>query len=216
MPAPASAPLAAVVFDLGGVLADWDPRYLYRELFDGDEQAMDEFLTTVCTPDWNHSMDAGRDRAEAVDDLVGRHPAHADLISAWVDRWDDMLGPEIEGTAAVVAELRAEGTRLLALTNWSAETFPMARERFPSFAAFEAIVVSGEHGIAKPDPAIFRLLVDLHGVEPARTAYVDDKASNVAAAEALGFRGIVFTEPAALRADLGALGLLGGSGAHRP
>ena len=216
MPAPASAPLAAVVFDLGGVLADWDPRYLYRELFDGDEQAMDEFLTTVCTPDWNHSMDAGRDRAEAVDDLVGRHPAHADLISAWVDRWDDMLGPEIEGTAAVVAELRAEGTRLLALTNWSAETFPMARERFPSFAAFEAIVVSGEHGIAKPDPAIFRLLVDLHGVDPSRSVYVDDRASNVHVAETLGFRGIVFTEPVALRAGLGALGLLGGSATHRP
>src|SRR5262249_54097081 len=135
--------LDTVVFDLGGVLADWDPRYLYRGMF-ADDAAMEHFLATVCTPEWNHDMDAGRDRADARAELTVRHPRHAELIRAWVDRWDEMLGPEIAGTAALLEELQANGSRLLALTNWSAETFPLARDRFPSFARFEAIVVSGE------------------------------------------------------------------------
>lgn len=216
MPEPTASELDTVVFDLGGVLAEWDPRHLYRELFDGDEQAMDDFLANVCTPEWNHAMDAGRPRAEAVAELVAQHPARADLIEAWIDRWEDMLGPEIAGTAEVVAELHRSGTRLLALTNWSAETFPVARERFASFGYFEAIVVSGEHGIAKPDPAIFRLLLDLHGVDPARTAYVDDRADNVAVAATFGLTGLVFTDPGALRADLRGLGLLDGAAPARP
>jgi 2-haloacid dehalogenase len=199
--------LDTVVFDLGGVLADWDPRYLYRRLF-ADDATMEHFLATVCTPEWNHAMDAGRDRAEAAAELTGRHPEHRDLIRAWVDRWDEMLGPEIAGTAAVLDELHAHGTRLLALTNWSAETFPLARDRFPSFARFEAIVVSGEHGVAKPDQAIYRVLLDSHRVDPARTAYVDDRADNVAVAMELGMAGVVFTAPAQLRAELVRLGLL--------
>jgi len=201
--------LDTVVFDLGGVLADWDPRYLYRELFDGDEAAMEHFLATVCTPAWNHGMDAGRPRAQAVAELVGLHPDQADLIWAWVERWPEMLGAEIAGTAAVVAELAAAGVRLLALTNWSAETFPLARTRFASFGYFEAIVVSGEHGLAKPDPALFRLLLDTHDVDPARAVYVDDRDDNVAAAAALGLTALVFTDPDLLRADLARLGLLG-------
>jgi 2-haloacid dehalogenase len=202
------AQIDTVVFDLGGVLADWDPRYLYRELFDGDEAAMDDFLARVCTPEWNHAMDAGRPRSEAVAELVARHPQQAPLIRAWVDRWSDMLGDEIAGTAELVAELRASGVRLLALTNWSAETFPVARERYPSFAHFEAIVVSGELGIAKPDPAIFELLIERHQVDPKRAAYVDDRDSNVVVAASLGLTGLVFTDAQTLRSDLAALGLV--------
>ncbi len=207
--------LDTVVFDLGGVLADWDPRYLYRDLFraaGADDAAMEHFLANVCTPEWNHSMDAGRSRVEAVAELVAEHPEHEGLIRAWVDRWQDMLGEEIEGTAAVVAELDARGVRLLALTNWSGETFPVARTLFPSFAHFEAIVVSGDHGIAKPEPEIFRLLTSLHGVRPEHAAYVDDRAGNVAAAQALGYTGLLFTTPEQLRADLQRLGLLDGAG----
>jgi 2-haloacid dehalogenase len=216
VPEPTAAELDTVVFDLGGVVADWNPRYLYRELFDGDEEAMEDFLATVCTPSWNHAMDAGRSRAEAVAELVAEHPEHADLIAAWVDRWEDMLGPEIAGTGEVVAELRDRGVRLLGLTNWSAETFPQARGRFASLSHFEAIVVSGEHGIAKPDPALFQLLLDLHEVDPTRAAYVDDRADNVEAAMALGLTGLVFTDAAALRTDLGRLGLLGEAAPGRP
>jgi 2-haloacid dehalogenase len=200
--------LDTAVFDLGGVLADWDPRYLYRELFDGDDAAMEHFLATVASPAWNHEMDAGRDREEAVAELVARHPEHADLVRAWVDRWEDMLGPEIAGTATVVGELAERGVRLLALTNWSAETFPSAVRRYPSFARFEAIVVSGEHGMAKPDPALYRVLVDRHRVRTRTTVYVDDRGENVAVAESLGMTGLVFTDPDTLRADLVRLGLL--------
>jgi len=207
--------LDTVVFDLGGVLADWDPRYLYRTLFD-DEAAMEVFLATVCTPEWNHAMDAGRDRAEAVAELVAAHPGHADLIRAWVDRWDEMLGGEITGTGEVLAELDAAGARLLALTNWSAETFPVARERFPSFARFDAIVVSGEHGLAKPDPALYRVLVDRHGLAFERSAYVDDRPENVAVATELGMTGVVFTDAPSLRATLVGLGLLPGPVPGRP
>jgi 2-haloacid dehalogenase len=206
------ANLDTVVFDLGGVLADWDPRYLYRELFDGDEQAMEQFLTTVATPEWNHAMDAGRDRAEAVAALVAEHPGHELFIRAWVDRWEDMLGPEIAGTAVILDELAAAGVRLLALTNWSAETFPLARDRYPSFGRFEGIVVSGEHGLAKPDPALYEVLSVRYDVDPGAAAYVDDKPANVAVASDLGFTGVVFSTPDALRADLVRLGLL----AHRP
>jgi 2-haloacid dehalogenase len=216
MPASSATELDTVVFDLGGVLADWDPRYLYRELFDGDEDAMEVFLTQVCTPSWNLAMDAGRPRAEAVAELVAEHPGHADLIRAWVDRWEDMLGPEIAGTAEVVAELHSRGVRLLALTNWSAETFPVARERFASFRYFEVIVVSGEHGLAKPDPALFRLLLERHDVDPARAAYVDDRVDNVDVASALGLTGLVFSDPVVLRGDLVGLGLLDPGGPPRP
>jgi 2-haloacid dehalogenase len=207
--------LDTVVFDLGGVLADWDPRYLYRSLFD-DEDAMEVFLATVCTPEWNHAMDAGRDRGEAVAELVAAHPDHADLIRAWVDRWDEMLGGEVAGTGEVLAELDAGGIRLLALTNWSAETFPLARERYPSFARFDAIVVSGEHGLAKPDPALYQVLVEQHGVVPERSAYVDDRPENVAVAAGLGMAGVVFTDAGSLRAALVELGLLPGPRARRP
>jgi 2-haloacid dehalogenase len=200
--------LDTVVFDLGGVLADWDPRYLYLRLFDGDEERVEHFLTRVATPDWNHAMDAGRPQAEAVAELVAAHPEYEAAIRAWVERWDEMLGDEIAGTAAVVDELAAAGVRLLALTNWSAETFPQARQRFASFARFEAIVVSGEHGVAKPDPALYQVLIDSHLVQPARTAYVDDKPVNVDAARALGMTGLVFSDPETLRSDLVRLGLL--------
>ena len=196
------------VFDLGGVLADWDPRYLYRELFDGDTERMEHFLATVTTPEWNRAMDAGRDRAEAVAELVAQHPQHEALIRAWVDRWSDMLGPEIAGTAQILAELDDAGVRLLALTNWSAETFPLARSTYPSFARFRGVVVSGEHRLAKPDPALYDILLRTYSVDPARAVYIDDRDVNVEVAERLGLTGLVFSSPPRLRADLERLGLL--------
>ncbi len=202
--------LDTVVFDLGGVLADWDPRYLYREMFADDEAAMEQFLATVTTPEWNLAMDAGRDRAEAVAELSAAHPGHEPLIRAWVDRWEEMLGAEIAGTALIVDDLASAGVRLLALTNWSAETFPTARLRYPSFSRFEGIVVSGEHGLAKPDPTLYEVLMTRFEVDPRRAAFVDDKPVNVEVARELGFTGLVFRTPAELRADLVRLGLLPG------
>ena len=205
---PAGGPaVSAVVFDLGGVLIDWDPRYLYRSLFGGDEAAMERFLATVCTPEWNRGQDAGRPWSEAIASLVAEHPEHADLIRAFWDRWPETLGDAIDPTVDVLAELRAAGIPLYALSNWSAETFPIARPRYPFLDWFDGIVISGEVGAAKPDPRIYQALVERHGLDPASLAFVDDVPANVAAAEDLGMRGLTFTSAAALRQDLEALGL---------
>ncbi|HEX2754118.1 MAG TPA: HAD family phosphatase [Candidatus Limnocylindrales bacterium] len=200
---------SAVVFDLGGVLIDWNPRYLYRRLI-ADEASMERFLADVVSPAWNREMDRGRPLADLVAELVGRHPEQADLIEAYRTRWLEMLGAAYDDTVDVLAELRTDGVRLLALTNWSAETFSLARPRYPFLTWFEDVVVSGEVGLIKPDPAIFRLLADRHGLEPSRTVFIDDASANVEAAAGLGFRAIRFTAASALRRELAAMGLLEG------
>ena len=155
-----------VVFDLGGVLIDWDPRHLYRQLFE-DPDEMEAFLAEVTTAEWNAHQDAGRPWAEAIEILVAEHPERRELIEAFHRRWPEMLAGEIPGTVEVLAELRAAGTRLVALSNWSAEMFPVARERFDFLAWFEGIVISGEVGVNKPDRRIFGHLVERFGIEPA-------------------------------------------------
>ena len=200
-------PVKAVVFDLGGVLIDWDPRYLYRKLLD-DEAAVEEFLATVCTPEWNAEQDRGRPFAEGVAELVERHPVHAAAITAYHERWPEMLGGAVGGTVEVLAELRAAGVPVYALTNWSAETFGIARERFEFLEWFDGVLVSGEERMIKPDPAIFRLLLDRFGLDPGATFYIDDSPANVAAADRIGFDAVRFTSPAQLRRDLEARGLL--------
>jgi 2-haloacid dehalogenase len=207
MAASSPLPIAAVVFDLGGVLIDWDPRYLYRELIE-DEAEMEHFLATVTTPEWNRAQDAGRPWAEAVEELAQRHPERRDLIEAYWLRWHETLGDAIQPSVAVLDELRATGLRLFALTNWSGETFPVARPRFPFLEWFDGIVVSGDERLIKPDPAIFRVLVDRYGLEPATTLFIDDQPDNVAAARELGFLAVRFVDADTLRADLRGLGLL--------
>jgi 2-haloacid dehalogenase len=197
----------AAVFDLGGVLIDWDPRYLYRKLL-ADEGEVEEFLATVCTPEWNAEQDRGRPFAEGVAELVERHPAHAAAIAAFHERWPEMLGGDIPGAVELLAELRATGLPLYALTNWSAETFVVARERFAFLDWFDGLLVSGEERIIKPDPAIFELLLDRFGLDPGSTFYVDDSPANVAAAAALGLDAVRFTGPERLRRDLAARRLL--------
>jgi 2-haloacid dehalogenase len=201
------APTKAVVFDLGGVLIDWDPRYLYRKLL-ADEEAVEEFLATVCTPEWNAELDGGRPFAEGVAELVERHPAHAAAITAYHERWPEMLGGEVPGAVAVLADLRAAGVPLYALTNWSAETYGITRGRFEFLDWFDGVVVSGEERVIKPDPRIFRLLADRFGLDPEATLFVDDSEANVAAARALGFDAVRFTDPERLRRDLEARRLL--------
>jgi 2-haloacid dehalogenase len=197
----------AVVFDLGGVLIDWDPRYLYRKLL-ADEAEVEEFLATICTPEWNIEQDRGRPFAEAVAELSARHPAHAANIAAFHERWPEMLGGDIPGAVELLAELRATGLPLYALTNWSAETFVLARERFEFLDWFDGLLVSGEERIIKPDPAIFQLLLDRFGLDAGATLFVDDSEANVAAADALGFDAVRFRDPDRLRRDLAERGLL--------
>ena len=205
---PAVRPI--VVFDLGGVLIDWDPRYLYRKIFGADEAGMEHFLATVCTAAWNLRQDAGRSLAEASSELKAEHPAVAGLIDLWAERWPEMIAGEIPATVAVLEELHARGTPLYALTNWSAETFPHARARFAFLARFRGILVSGEEGMVKPDPRIYRRLFERFAIAPERAVFIDDNAANVAAAGALGLHAHRFTGAPGLRAALGELGLLEG------
>jgi len=200
------AEIDTVVFDLGGVLIDWDPRLLYRTLL--PEEEVEAFLAEVEFEEWNHLQDAGRPAAEAVASAAERFPHRRELLQAYYDRFPETLAGAIDQSVELLAQLRSGGVRLLALTNWSAELFPHARERFEFLAWFEAIVVSGEERLAKPDPAIFRLLIDRHGLDVDRTAFVDDRPVNVAAARAVGLHGLLFETPGQLRRDLAGLGLL--------
>ena len=197
----------AVVFDLGGVLIDWNPRYLYRKLFGSDEAAMERFLADVCTPAWNAGLDAGRPFAEGVAELVAAHPDQADLIAPYRERWPEMLGEALEGTVAILGELRRAGLRTYALSNWSAETFPLTRTRFPFLDEMDGILISGEAGVGKPDPAIFREFLARFGLAPDRTVYIDDWDRNVATAAGLGMTAILFLDAEQLRTDLRRLGL---------
>jgi 2-haloacid dehalogenase len=197
-----------VVFDLGGVLLQWNPRFLYRKLFAGDDVAMERFLAEVCTEEWNERQDAGRSFAEAVAEL---RPAHADklpLIEAWSRRFDEMIPGAIEGTVAIASELKARGVPLFALTNWSSETFPSQRARFPFLSWFDGIVVSGDEGVMKPDPRIFRVLLSRHRIVAEEAVFIDDNPGNAEAARALGIHGIAFRSPEQLRGELAQLDLL--------
>jgi 2-haloacid dehalogenase len=196
-----------VVFDLGGVLIEWDPRHLYRKLFDAPDE-MESFLAEVTTAEWNAQQDAGRPWSEAVETLVAEHPGRRELIEAFYLRWPEMLAGEIPETVDVLAELRAAGIRLVALSNWSAEMFPVAQARFDFLSWFEGIVISGEVAVNKPDRRIFAHLVEQFEIEPAATLFIDDSPANIDAARALGFRAIQFTDAAELRRELVRLGLL--------
>ena len=196
-----------VIFDLGAVLIDWNPRYLYRSLID-DPDEMERFLAEVTTAAWNHEQDRGRRWDDAVAQLVEQHPAHAALIRAYHERWPEMLGEQIHDTVEILAELRAAGVSLYALTNWSAETWPIALERYPFLGWFRGIVVSGEVGAAKPERAVYDALTERYGVVPAESVFIDDQPRNVEAARNLGFGAIRFTDAPSLRAALVDLGLL--------
>ncbi|WP_045726995.1 HAD family phosphatase [Xanthomonas sp. GPE 39] len=202
----AASGIDTVVFDLGGVLIDWNPRYLYRRLF-AQEAQMEHFLREICSPQWNERQDAGRSWREAVAELSALHPAHAPMIAAYHARWPEMLGGALEGTVAVLEELRGCGVRLYALTNWSHETFPIARERYPFLDWFEGVLVSGEERLVKPDPAIFALLCERYAITPSRTVFIDDAPRNVQAATKIGMQALQFRDAATLRAALIALGL---------
>jgi 2-haloacid dehalogenase len=207
-----TAPVTAVVFDLGGVLIDWDPRHLYRRML-GSDEAVEEFLDEIGFAAWNHGQDAGAESWEhAVERLAQRFPHRRDLIAAYPARFAETLAGPIEGSVAVLRELHDRGVPLLALTNWSAETFPVARERFDFLDVFGGIVVSGHERVAKPDPGLFSLLVERYDLDAPSTVFVDDREVNVAAAAAAGLRGLLFTGADRLRRDFSRLGLLDGAG----
>jgi 2-haloacid dehalogenase len=196
-----------VVFDLGGVLLDWNPRYLYRKLL-ADDAAVEEFLGAVCTQAWNEQQDAGRPLAEATAALIAEHPHRADLIRCFYERWEEMLAGPVAGTVDLLEELDRRGVPLYALTNFSAETFRIARRRFDFLTRFRGVVVSGEERLIKPDPRFFRILFERHAIAPAEAVFIDDSATNVDAARALGMIALHFRGAPDLRRQLAGLGLV--------
>jgi 2-haloacid dehalogenase len=199
---------SVVVFDAGGVLIEWDPRHLYRKLFAGDEPAMEHFLANVCTHEWNRCQDAGRSFAEGSRLLKLEHPDKAELIDAYAARFDEMMPGPIAGTVEILAELRERGAPLYGLSNFSAETFPPALQRFDFLCWFHGMVISGEVGVTKPDPRIYEILLTRFAIDPHRAVYIDDVAANVEGARPFGIHGVHFTTPVVLREELVRLALL--------
>ncbi|TWR29887.1 HAD family phosphatase [Mucilaginibacter pallidiroseus] len=200
--------IKTIIFDLGAVLIDWNPIYMYRTIF-ADEQEMKNFLDHVTTSDWNEEQDAGRTLQEGTEWLVTKHPEHEANIRAFYGRWDEMLGEAIEGTVEIFRELKESGKyKIYALTNWSAETFPVAQKRFDFLGWFDGIVVSGTEKMRKPTPEFYHILLDRYDVNPAESLFIDDNYRNILAAEKLGINCIHFTSPEQLRSELDAKGLI--------
>lgn len=204
--APKAAP-KAVVFDVGHVLYDWDPRFLYAKLIP-DADRLDWFLSNVVTRQWHFQHDAGRPSAETTAELIAEHPAERALIEAYAPRWLETIPGPVPGSLALVQRLAARGVPLYAITNFSHEFWQRFRPTAPVFDLFADIIVSGTEKLVKPDPAIFTLAQRRFGLGPAQALFIDDNAANVAAARQSGWLAHHFTNAAALETDLVAHGLL--------
>ncbi|WDF77906.1 HAD family phosphatase [Mucilaginibacter sp. KACC 22773] len=197
-----------IIFDLGAVLIDWNPHYVYKTIFD-DEQEMHDFLANVCTSDWNEEQDAGRSLQEGTDLLVARFPEHEANIRAFYGRWIEMLGEPFHGTVEIFKQLKESSKyKIYALTNWSAETFPFAQARFDFLNWFDGVVVSGTEKMRKPAPEFFQILLDRYNVNPAEAVFIDDNYRNVLASEKMGIKTIHFKSADELAEELRALGVL--------
>ena len=195
--------IETVLFDLGGVLVDWDPRHLYRKIFN-DLAEMEKFLTEVCHPHWNFLHDKGAlSFANSIPDLQHRYPHYHDEIAAWNERWPEMMKGPIERTVGILEDLKTrKKVRLFALTNWSAETWPHALARFDFLNHFEGILVSGQEKLAKPDPQIFELVCARFKLNPRETLFIDDSEKNIQQAREMGFMTHWFRDPVKLHREL--------------
>ena len=200
--------IETIVFDLGGVLVDWNPAYVYLEVFDGDRQKVDWFLNNICTHDWNVEQDAGRTLKEATALLVNKYPQYEAWIRIFYDRWEDMLGGPIHETVGLLDQLKNNNKhRLYALTNWSSETFPVALERYAFLKHFEGILVSGEEKTRKPFGKIYDILLDRYQINPVKSVFIDDNYENIVAAEKAHMKGIHYKNSRQLKEALINLGV---------
>jgi 2-haloacid dehalogenase len=193
--------IGAVVFDLGGVFFDWDPRHLYQQLIP-DARDREWFLSEVCSPRWHAEQDLGRGIRESCDELAAQYPAYADLIAAWADRNEEMIAGVFEETVDLLHELREASVRCYALSNMESEAFALRRSNYSFMSDFDGFVISSHEGAAKPDPVIFTRLIARFGLAPDRTLFVDDQAPNIDVARRLGFDVCLFTTPKELRRSL--------------
>ena len=190
-----------IIFDFGEVLVNWDPRRLYVPYF-GDAAKADWFLKEICPYEWNAQCDSGRLLAEVAQERVDLFPEWEKEIRMYFDRWIEMIGGEIPGSADVVREFKQRGYGIYGITNWSAETFPLVRHRFPVFDLMDGMIVSGEDHVLKPNPEIYNLLLSRYGLKAEECVFIDDNPRNAAGAEAVGIRGLVFKNAAQMREDL--------------
>ena len=197
-----STEFTTIIFDFGGVLIDWNPRYVYDQVFDSEEK-IDWFFENICTSEWNEKQDAGRSLCEATEELVAEYPGHEKEIRAYYDRWEEMLGGPIHETVEILRGLiDSKKYKIYALTNWSAETFPVAVQRYDFLQWFDGIIMSGEEKTRKPFPEIYQLLLDRFNVDAGKAIFIDDSIRNIKGAEAIGITGIHFQSPGQLLQDL--------------
>tara|TARA_Y100000385_G_C12851503_1_gene533307 strand:- start:89 stop:706 length:618 start_codon:yes stop_codon:yes gene_type:complete len=197
-----------IIFDLGGVLVDWNPEYVYLDVFNGDQKKMQWFFDEVCTFDWNENQDAGYPLAQATEDRIKLYPQYEQWIRMFYGRWEEMLGGPIEGTVKILKELvNDQNYRVIALTNWSAETFPVALKRFDFLHWFEGIVVSGTEKTRKPFSAIYQITLNRYQLNPTNSLFIDDNERNIDAAQRMGIKTIHFQNPKQLKISLEALGI---------
>lgn len=192
----------AIIFDLGGVLIDWNPEHLYRNIFKDDEQKMKYFLSEVCSSEWNARQDKGYSFSKATEERIKKFPEFESYIRAYFSRWEETVKGEIPGTVKILSDLRDAGYYLCALTNWSAETYPLVTDRFEFLNWFDEVIVSGREKIAKPDPAIYKLLLERINREAQQCLFIDDSEKNVTAAKQLGFQAIHYSSPINLHYEL--------------
>ena len=198
----------AIIFDLGGVLIDWNPNYLFDKVFD-DEEKKKHFFQNICTPEWNEEQDAGRSIKQATEILVAQHPDWKEYIEAYYGRWTEMLGGPIHDTVEILRRIKESGKyKLYALTNWSGELFPVALERYDFLHWFDGRVVSGDEKMRKPFPEFYHLTLKRFNLTPQETLFIDDNLRNIQAAEALGIKCIRFENPAQLKEELKRLQIL--------
>ena len=195
-----------IIFDFGGVLIDWNPIYLYSEVFDNEED-MHFFLENICKSEWNIQQDAGRSLAEATQLLQEQHPDYKNEIALFYDRWEEMLGGTFDENTKLIKPLK-EKYKVYGLTNWSAETLPIAMARYDFFADLDGIVVSGDEKLIKPDPKIYQVLIDRYDAKPEESLFIDDNIDNIVAAQKIGFQTIHFTDGVDLEKELRERGIL--------
>lgn len=192
-----------IIFDLGGVLIDWNPEYVYLDAFNGDREKMQWFFNNICTMHWNENQDAGYPIQQATEDLVKQFPQYKKYIKMYYERWEEMLGGEISDTVKILESLIKSNTyKIVALTNWSNETFPIAQQHFEFLKWFEGIVVSGDEKTRKPFDEIYNICLNRFHIKPEKAIFIDDSLRNIEAADKLGINSIHFKNPKQLLQDL--------------